>query len=62
MASSHGITEELGYFAHGSTIILLARRGYTLCPGIASGNRIAAGQALLLRPDLPTHPAQHPTT
>lgn len=42
--------EEMGYFQHGSTIILFARRGYALYPGIQSGLRVLAGQALLLAP------------
>jgi phosphatidylserine decarboxylase len=38
---------ELGWFEHGSTIIVFAPPGFTLAPGIASGQRIRMGQALL---------------
>lgn len=46
--------DELGYFQHGSTIILLARRGFALCPGIRSGRIVDAGEALLACPETPT--------
>ena len=39
--------QEMGYFQHGSTIIILAGRGHRICEGIESGTRVAAGQALL---------------
>lgn len=39
--------EEMGYFQHGSTILLFATANYTLCEGIRSGLRIQMGQALL---------------
>ena len=38
---------EMGWFQHGSTIIVFAPRGYTLCPGIAAGARIRMGQRLM---------------
>jgi phosphatidylserine decarboxylase len=41
--------EELGWFEHGSTIIILAPGDFTFCDGIAEGTRIRAGQALLQR-------------
>jgi len=41
--------EELGWFEHGSTIIVFVPPGYTLAPGIATGQRIRMGQALLRR-------------
>jgi phosphatidylserine decarboxylase len=44
--------EEMGWFEHGSTIIVFAPRGFGLCPGIAGGARIRMGQALLRRPAL----------
>jgi phosphatidylserine decarboxylase len=40
--------EEMGYFQHGSTIILFATRNYALCAGIGSGTSIRMGQALLI--------------
>ena len=41
--------QELGWFEHGSTIIVFVPPGYALAPGIAAGQRIAQGQALLQR-------------
>jgi len=45
--------EELGWFEHGSTIILLAPAHYEFCDNIAEGARIRAGQRLLRNPNLP---------
>jgi phosphatidylserine decarboxylase len=42
--------DELGWFEHGSTIIVVAPRGYALAPGIAPGVRIRMGQALMCLP------------
>ncbi len=39
--------EELGWFEHGSTIIVFVPKGFALEAGIASGVRIRMGQALL---------------
>jgi len=39
--------DELGYFQHGSTIILFATDRYALQPDITSGQRIMMGQPLL---------------
>ena len=39
--------DELGWFEHGSTIIVFASPGMDLAPGIATGARIRMGQALL---------------
>jgi phosphatidylserine decarboxylase len=39
--------DEMGYFQHGSTIILFATGNYSLCAGIRSGTAIRMGQALL---------------
>jgi phosphatidylserine decarboxylase len=41
---------ELGWFEHGSTIIAFAPPGFALAPGIAGGQRIRMGQALLRMP------------
>ena len=41
--------EELGWFEHGSTIIILAPGDFSFCDGIGEGTRIRAGQALLRR-------------
>jgi phosphatidylserine decarboxylase len=42
--------EEMGWFEHGSTIIVFAPRGFALAPGIEAGQRIAMGQALMRLP------------
>ena len=39
--------EEMGWFEHGSTIIVFAPHGVSLCPAIEDGARIRAGQALM---------------
>jgi phosphatidylserine decarboxylase len=44
--------EELGWFEHGSTIILLAPAHYEFCDNIVEGVRIRAGQRLLRNPNL----------
>jgi phosphatidylserine decarboxylase len=41
--------EELGWFQHGSTIIVLAPEGFEICEGILEGGRIRMGEALLKR-------------
>ena len=45
--------QELGWFEHGSTIIVFAPPGHTLAAGIRSGERVRMGQALMRRPDSP---------
>jgi len=42
--------QELGWFEHGSTIIVFAPRGFDLVDGITSGTRIRMGQALMRLP------------
>jgi phosphatidylserine decarboxylase len=42
--------QELGWFQHGSTIILFAPKGFTLLDGVQPGQRVRAGQALLRLP------------
>jgi phosphatidylserine decarboxylase len=39
--------DEMGYFQHGSTIILFATKNYSLCAGIRRDTTIRMGQALL---------------
>ncbi|HEV8691450.1 MAG TPA: archaetidylserine decarboxylase [Ideonella sp.] len=46
--------EELGWFQHGSTIIVFAPKGFTLAEGIAPGTRIRAGQPLMRAPTPPS--------
>lgn len=48
--------QELGWFQHGSTIIVFVPRGFTLAPGIATGSRIRMGQALLHLPEAALQP------
>ena len=47
--------EEMGWFEHGSTIILFVPPGYRLCEGIATGSAIRMGEALM-------HTAAHPAS
>ena len=42
--------DELGWFEHGSTIIVFAPRGFRLCDGIADGTKIRMGQRLMILP------------
>jgi phosphatidylserine decarboxylase len=42
--------QELGWFEHGSTIIVFAPPGLQLAPGIETGRRIQMGQALMTLP------------
>ena len=42
--------QELGWFEHGSTIIVFAPPGFTLAPGIATSQQIQMGQALMTLP------------
>lgn len=44
--------EEMGWFQHGSTIIVFAPKGFALCEGIAPGTRLRMGQPLLRLPAL----------
>ena len=41
--------QELGWFEHGSTLIVFVPPGFALAPGIETGQRISQGQALLRR-------------
>jgi len=42
--------QEMGWFQHGSTIIVFAPRGFELCPGIVAGAPIRMGAALMQLP------------
>ena len=42
--------QELGWFEHGSTIIVFGPPGFTLAAGIAPGTRLRMGQALMRLP------------
>ena len=39
--------DEMGYFQHGSTIIVFGTAGHTLCENIRNGSQIRMGEALL---------------
>jgi phosphatidylserine decarboxylase len=39
--------QEMGWFQHGSTVIILAAKGFTLCDGLQQGSSVRMGQALL---------------
>lgn len=40
---------EMGWFQHGSTVLLFAPAGYELCPGRIEGSEVRMGEALLRR-------------
>lgn len=42
--------QEMGWFEHGSTIIVLAPRGFAVCADVRTGDMIRAGQPLLRLP------------
>jgi len=42
--------DELGWFEHGSTVIMLAPDGYTLCDNVQEGARVRVGEPLMRLP------------
>jgi phosphatidylserine decarboxylase len=48
--SQYGKGEELGWFEHGSTIIVFAPDGFALCDGVREGAAIRVGEPLLRLP------------
>jgi phosphatidylserine decarboxylase len=54
--------QELGWFQHGSTIIVFAPPGFRLAPNIAEGQHIRMGQPLMLLPDAADPQATGPVT
>jgi phosphatidylserine decarboxylase len=42
--------EEMGWFEHGSTIVVLAPEDFSLCAGVEEGGRIRVGEALMRLP------------
>jgi phosphatidylserine decarboxylase len=42
--------EEMGWFEHGSTIIVLAPNGFTLCDTVNEGSAVRVGQSLMRLP------------
>jgi len=53
--------EEMGFFQHGSTIVVLTTSGVTLEDGLALGQEVRTGQRLLrhVQPRMPGHPVSH---
>ncbi|SDA14554.1 phosphatidylserine decarboxylase [Methylobacterium sp. UNC378MF] len=45
---------EMGWFEHGSTIVVLAPPGFTLWPGLSVGTLLRVGEPLMRLPDLPS--------
>jgi len=45
--------EEMGWFEHGSTIIVFAPPGFALCDGIRTGQTVRVGHKLLRAPTSP---------
>ena len=43
----------MGWFQHGSTLILFAPRGFQLAEGIVNGARVRVGEALMRLPAQP---------
>jgi phosphatidylserine decarboxylase len=41
--------QEMGWFEHGSTLLLFVPQGYSLAEGIESGKRLRMGEALLVK-------------
>jgi phosphatidylserine decarboxylase len=41
--------EEMGWFEHGSTIVLISPASLRMCEGLKEGDRLWMGQALLRR-------------
>jgi phosphatidylserine decarboxylase len=46
----HRKGQEMGWFEHGSTILVFAPRGFALAAGIVTGARVRAGQPLMRLP------------
>ena len=42
--------QEMGWFEHGSTIVVLAPKGFALCGGVQGGARIRVGEPLMRVP------------
>jgi phosphatidylserine decarboxylase len=49
--------QEMGWFEHGSTIIVFAPNGFRLAQGVAPGARLRMGQALMALPDEASSPS-----
>jgi len=42
--------QEMGWFQHGSTVIMLLPKGFEFCAGVADGAHVRMGQALMRWP------------
>jgi phosphatidylserine decarboxylase len=51
--------EEMGWFEHGSTILVFAPKGFAIADGIAPGRPIRMGQALMTLPEAPDSSSGH---
>jgi phosphatidylserine decarboxylase len=49
--ASYGRGDEMGWFEHGSTIVMLATRRFEFAPGLAEGKEIRMGRALMRTAD-----------
>lgn len=47
--------QEMGWFQHGSTILVFASRGFALCEGLRTGQTVRMGQPLLHLPRASSH-------
>lgn len=47
---AYGKGDEIGYFEHGSTIVVFAPPGFRLAPALVQGQVVRMGEALLQRP------------
>jgi len=54
--------EELGYFQHGSTLIVFGSSGFELCPHLRDGSQVRVGVPLLRRPTSATVTSTSPTS
>ncbi|MBL9176342.1 MAG: phosphatidylserine decarboxylase [Verrucomicrobiales bacterium] len=43
--------QEMGWFEHGSTILVFAPEGFRMCAGLRTGDRVRMGQRLLALPE-----------
>ena len=46
----HAKGQEMGWFEHGSTILVFAPAGFTLCGNVREGSRIRVGEPLMWLP------------
>jgi phosphatidylserine decarboxylase len=44
--------EEMGWFQHGSTILMFAPRGFSLCRNVTEGSTLRVGEPLMRLPEI----------